>query len=218
MINISLLGIRVGVDDAPTLGALAMLIALIWFYLSVRREHYVIAYLLHDYRGPEHPVDVKWRIFHGIISYAVFTNVRHFDNPFKSIDHPPAEGEMKLLRPLMSNLYYLPLASLVFVLLFDAWSVFRPSPFRTSNDWLFTILWKNEEYGELTSIIIWWVIGLLLAFPNGFLCRKISDFAHSTEHVLGQYWKLIKKESDSKSIPTSVKTSTGQAEAAQPTP
>jgi hypothetical protein len=101
---------------------------------------------------------------------------------------------MRFLRPLMSKLYYLPFGSVIFILALDAWSLLRVSPFRPGNDWLWSVLWSNKEYGELAWIAFWWIIGLVLAIPTLFLCRRISEFANSTEVVLGQYLALIENE------------------------
>ncbi len=47
-VSISLLGIRVNVDDAPVLGTLSLLVVSVWLLLATRRENGVIECLLHD--------------------------------------------------------------------------------------------------------------------------------------------------------------------------
>ncbi|WP_435017900.1 hypothetical protein TA3x_005522 [Tundrisphaera sp. TA3] len=195
MVNVSLLGIRVGVDDMPTIGAAALAVSLIWFYLSMRREHYIIGFLLHDYKGTQIPTDLKWRIFYGVNSYAIFTNVKHSDSPFTSINEVPGETSIKPLRPVMSALYYLPIIALTLLLALDIWSLFRPSPLRCSDQWLIRIIWDDpDRYFLLTGIVFWWIIALLLAYPILTLCKRISCFDHSTELVLKQFLDIIELE------------------------
>jgi hypothetical protein len=195
MIDVSLLGIRVDVDDAPTVGAVAMFVALIWFYFSIRRENFVIGFLCYDYKGPEHSADVKWRIYHGINSFSVFTNVRHSDNPFETISKIPPNKQSRLLRPIPTTLLFLPIIAVASILILDVISLFMMSPFRPDEERPIFVLLKGHLYGELFGIVFWWIVAAALALPNVYLCYRINWFANSTERVLRQYLELIERES-----------------------
>jgi hypothetical protein len=129
MINITLLGIRVGVDDAPLLGAIALSIAAIWLYYSIRRENYTIGTLLFDYYyANDH---IRWLVYHGINSATVFTNVIHGDAPFRSSTQEPPNRPLRSVRFMAGCLWYLPIFSLWFIIFVDILSaVWWSSPFR----------------------------------------------------------------------------------------
>jgi hypothetical protein len=129
MINISPLGIRVGVDDAPLLGGFALVVSAIWLFYSIRRENFTIGMLLVDYYYAKQPL--KWCIYHGVNSSTVFTNVSHGDDPFRSATSIPSDNQLKLIRRMAKHLWYLPIFSLWFIILVDILSAFWYSPFRT---------------------------------------------------------------------------------------
>jgi hypothetical protein len=136
MINISLLGIRVGIDDAPILGGIALTIAVIWLFYSIRRENHTIGMMLTDYSIADDRI--KWLIFHGVNSSTVFTNVSHGDEPFRALARPSNSKQRAVIRSMASAvirsmaklLRYLPIFSLGFIILADIFSMFCFSPFR----------------------------------------------------------------------------------------
>lgn len=84
-VMISLVGIRVNVDDAPVLGTLSLFVASLWLLLLARRENRTIGFLLRDtdstLASDQDPEKVRrygekrWLIFHSIVSNSVFTNL-----------------------------------------------------------------------------------------------------------------------------------------------
>jgi hypothetical protein len=127
MINIALLGIRVGVDDAPFVGAVALAIAGIWLLYSIRRENHLIGWLLRDYRFANDKF--KWLVFSAINSATVFTNVTHGDAPFRTTTELPSPDEqLFLIRWAARHLWYLPILSLWFIIVLDFLSAFSFFP------------------------------------------------------------------------------------------
>lgn len=101
IVQISLLGIRVSVDDAAVLGSVVLLVLSLWLLLVSRREYYTIGSLLDDTdtdkedssvtTSLERPSRVyssgqRWLIFHTIISNNLFTNVDHSLATMDSLD------------------------------------------------------------------------------------------------------------------------------------
>jgi hypothetical protein len=198
MINVSVLGINVGVDDASTVGAVALIIALIWFYFVIRRENHTIGRLLIDYR--DSPKPIRWLIFHGINSYTVFSNVGQSDEPIGSITVQPQEHQVPPLRFLSHYLYFLPFVGLSFIIILEIHSLFRVSPFRPPFDkWVITILWEHQQqqcefFGELFWVILWRLLAIVLAIPVFRLCRRISRFDYATEFALRQFVGELMRE------------------------
>src|SRR5437016_4109238 len=86
--NISLLGIRVSVDDSAVLGTGVLFVLALWLLLVTRRENHTVGFLLRDTDSPrpegrrataaEHDVQShgqRWLIFHTILSNSVFVTV-----------------------------------------------------------------------------------------------------------------------------------------------
>jgi Protein of unknown function (DUF2934) len=189
MINISLLGIKVGVDDAPQLGALTLFVTSIWFFFSTRRENYTIGYLLRDTRGDER--DTRWMIFHGVISFSVFTNISNVDKPIKSIKGPnPRDNTVDFARPAYRALYFLPSIAIAMLLIQDVLSVFvLVSPFREPQD---KPLLSSLHREDIIYSIIWWTFSIVFGLLTSILCWKSMKFSMATEQVLTEYWNEIR--------------------------
>jgi hypothetical protein len=188
MINISLLGIRVGVDDAPQLGALTLFVMSIWFFFSTRRENYTIGYLLRETR--EDDLDTRWMIFHGVISFSVFTNISNVDKPVSSIKGPaPRDNTVDFARPAYRTLYFLPSIAIAMLLILDVLSVFLASPFRESQE---KPLWSLLNTREVIYSIIWWGFSVTFGVLTTILCWKSMKFSMATERVLTEYWDEIR--------------------------
>jgi hypothetical protein len=182
-ISISLLGIQVGVDDAPTLGASALIVALMWFYLCMRREHYTIGYLLYDYRDADPAT--QWLIFHGVNLYTVFTTVGHSDIPMNSLQTEPSFKEWRGLRSAIFWLHSLPAVALSVVIFLDVTSLFMASPFREDpNEPLFQLLLRGGSTEELARVVFWDVVGLGLLVLVYRLCARVRGFARATQDIL----------------------------------
>lgn len=189
MINISILGIRVGVDDAPQLGALTLFVISIWFFFSTRRENYTIGYLLRETREDDH--DTRWMIFHGIISFSVFTNISNVDNPINSVRGPaPRDNTVDFARPAYRTLYFLPSIAIAMLLIQDVLSVFLlASPFRESQD---SALWSLLNKHDVIYSFIWWAFSIAFGVLTFILCLKSMKFSMATEQVLTEYWDEIR--------------------------
>ena len=98
-VMISLLGIRVSVDDAPVLGTAVLFILSLWLFLVARRENHTTGFLLRDTdsprpegnRGPpgdgsaegepgSYSNGERWLIYHTIISNSLFVTFDRMPN------------------------------------------------------------------------------------------------------------------------------------------
>ena len=191
-ISVAALGIAVGVDDAPTLGGVAILVALVWLYLCIRREHYTIAMLLRDYGDDRFDQGTKWAVFHGINLFTVFTTVGHFDEPVTNIRcPPPAETDWRLSKWAIKVMYFLPTAALLAVIALDIASMFMPSPARPGMDPLIRTLINENNLAELRSIAVWDFLSILLLLLVGHINLRITRFTRATEQLLRDFMAQI---------------------------
>lgn len=91
-VMISLLGIRVSVDDASVLGTAVLLLFSIWLFLVARRENHTTGFLLRDTdergsdtgtaegKGEEYTERKRWLIYHTIISNSLFVTFDYLPN------------------------------------------------------------------------------------------------------------------------------------------
>jgi hypothetical protein len=193
MITISLLGLHVGVDDATTVGAVAMWIVLYWLELCMRREHYSIAHLFRDYRGGSQ--EERTLVFYAVNAYTVFTNVQHSDIPLRSLDEPFRPNQWTHTRLPTLLMFWFPVIALVLLIAMDIASVFYyHTPFR--DNWAQTPYEAMRAKGtlglrDIAMIFFWDVVAVVLLIPAGILCYRIVRFNNATEHLLRDFWKNL---------------------------
>ena len=200
-ISISLIGVNVGIGDAPILGAIALLIACMWFYLSIRRENYNIGQLVRDavqeFVG-SNDASLLWRVYHGINSYTIFTRVVRSDVPIENIKGEQARNEewsfLGRKHSFISFLYYLPVIATGLALVFDMLSVYTftfRSGFRHPDDRpLFQII-REKDPGEEYWLWLWWIVTFMAVSLLISLCMKAARFASSTESVMAQLLQVV---------------------------
>jgi Protein of unknown function (DUF2934) len=214
-VSISLLGIRVSVDDAPIVGTFALVVISIWRLLAIRREHITIASLLRDTRrNGDVTVDLlrrQWRVFHGIVSESVFTTFEKSLTPISGlrIHHKTDGGRPKVvwrvltvimhfgwtkrvgLQRLVLNtfvqfVFWLPVLTSLFVFILDRLTYYQRSPFRDG------II--NPASGgnavELFPLWRWWFWGCF--FVLFFVTLLSFAYNRCTETTIREYHGELK--------------------------
>jgi hypothetical protein len=211
IVLISLLGIRVSVDDSAVLGTSVLLILSAWLLLWARRENHTIGRLLRDTHklrrnGNQDPSVTqsksqsnlyssreRWLVFHTINSNSIFITVYP---SLRSIDS--LEGEIKaasagfkgwlnnVMFGLLRNFFSLfPVVAALIVFVIDRRSYFIPDPFSP----YFQCPGVNETF-------FWWSMWVFFVcwIPLAFFCWKSLDYSRDTEQVLRQYEDKLKAE------------------------
>jgi hypothetical protein len=197
MITIAPLGIRVGVDDAPPLGAMALLVINLWFFFAMRSENYIIGYLLRNTMDKDkYKAEARWMVFHGVASSSVFTLVNNTDAPIRDLKPAqsgqagyPEPKQVRFARSAYQVLLYLPPISIAILVACDvACVLFQSSPFRDKEVELKELLKK----GELYFLVACWLFAAALCLVVGYLSLKIREYSDATECVLRDYLADIK--------------------------
>ena len=209
IVLISLLGIRVSVDDIAVLGTIVLLILSVWLVLWARRENHTITRLLRDTHRRRYDSQnafvtqskggiklysrrERWLIFHTINSNSIFITVYP---SFRSVNS--LEGEIKpastgfkgwlnrvlfgLLRSFFSSF---PVIAALIVFAIDRMSYFIADPFD-----------PNFNPPEITAFF--WrslVVFLVSWIPLTVFCWMSVGYAHDTEKVLRQYEDKLRSE------------------------
>jgi hypothetical protein len=201
-VMISLLGIRVSVDDAAVLGTAVLFFLSLWLFLAARRENHTTGFLLRDTDSPR-PAGQgaaaaegvsapdsngeRWLIYHAVISNSLFVTFDTMPNVDKlhgpnSLQAAAAEDKRGALHRqglkfTRGFFFWFPfvVSGVVFVL--DRRSYFKPDPFVVGCE------------PEGASPFFWFSTAafLLCLVPLGICCRKASQLSSRTETVLREY-------------------------------
>jgi hypothetical protein len=203
---ISLLGIRVSVDDAPVLGSTVLCLLSLWLLLGARRENHTIASLLRDTdtggsRTNRDPSVLqlpsrrimfsrgeRCRIFHTIISNNLFFTFQLFDDHDLSQTSVATRFKRQLktlgLRVVRNFFFLFPALAALAVFGLDRWSYFIPDPFDPN--------FACPGVGPF----FWWsmVVFLLCWLPLTICCWRSRYYSTSTETVLGEYGNNLRAD------------------------
>ena len=225
IVLISLLGIRVSVDDAAVLGSAVLLILSLWLMLLARRENHTIGFLLRDTDTPSPDVNrdssdkrstesqpkmyvrgERWLIFHTIISNSLFVtcdpsllSVQSLDgpNPLKASPTGGLKGWLNRIGfELVRSFFFLfPVIASFAVFCVDRWSYFIPDPFA-----------PNAEIPGIEGSFFWRSMAVFFVCwaPLLVCCLRSSQYSRATEKVLREYGgklraDLLKQEQPVKS-------------------
>jgi|GEM_PF-2316912 len=189
MISIPILGIEAGVGDGAVIGSLSLYIICIWVLLSMRRENHIIGLLLRD--TTKCNPTTRDTVFHGIISFSVFTIVSNFDEPIDDLDRAPREKAVGLVRLTYKILIMLPAITIIWLLLNDVISLFfLPAPFRENN----APVWTSLHFGDWVRRVLMEFICVIVFIPTLGMCLKIIKYNNGTENILRQYERKLRED------------------------
>ncbi len=196
VINISLLGIHVGVSDLAALGTLALFVFVIWLFFSVRRENHAIGTLLVD--TVEAPEDLRRYVYYGVASFLIFTTSTSVDEPIATLDReklrrmrdiPPGFAS-RLLRRAVESLFLLPALVSLSTIVFDLLSVYvleaalgyPHAPLR----------YGGLEPHSRIQLVIMEAIALGFSVPTAYLCVKILSFEVAVSAIIRVYSEKLR--------------------------
>ena len=208
IVQISLLGIRVSVDDAAVLGTLVLLILSLWLLLLARRENHTVGFLLRDTDSPrpagnrgasttrptQNRPDMsfrgqRWLIFHTITSNSVFvtcdpslSTIQSLNgrNPSKATSFGRFNGWLNKagLGLVRSFFFYFPIIASLTVFSLDRLSYFLRDPF------------LPEGAAEGTHRPFYWVslvVFVVCWFLLTVCCWRSNRYSWATESVVREY-------------------------------
>lgn len=172
VINVSLLGLRIGEGDLVILGSLALLVFSVWLYFNMNTYHGLIQAFLANNRLASDQVQAS--LFSGIL---LFTTVTLYG--------VPKEKKYSVRRMIVKGLYALPAAALLFLVFSDVVSLWwLPAPYTPQPEYS---LWSQLDSRLRLTARIFIGIGLLILVFVGYLCAKIIDLDRKTVECIQQY-------------------------------
>src|SRR5262245_55615508 len=204
--EISLLGIRVSVDDAPVLGTISLFLFSMWLLLVTRRENNTVGSLLLDTDTPRRKTAFedqalysrgeRWRIFHTLVANNLFVTFDRSMSRIESLggDNPLLGARRSDARGVASRLalsfardffFWFPVATSAFVFYLDRRSYFQPDPFA-------------PELGiPGTSAPLFFesiVVYLACWVPLLVCCRAAARYSQATDNVLRDYGQQLQAD------------------------
>jgi hypothetical protein len=181
-VSIPVLGIEAGVGDGAIVGSVSLYIICIWVLLSMRRENHIIGVLLRETKGCE--PSIRRMVFHGIVSFSVFTIVSNFNDPIEDLDSPPKEKSARLIRWTYVALILLPAITTILLFAADWLSILKLSaPLRAGH----MPLWQIMTISDWGKRGVMEALCLALFFLTLYLCVRTIRYNDGTQEILKQY-------------------------------
>ena len=205
IVMISLLGIRVSVDDVVVLGPAVFFTLSLWLLLVARRSHHTITALLRSTDTPSpkvnpgpsgkqltgsspemyHPGE-RWRIFHTISSNSLFFTLHSLHTPELLKAGVAARFSRRLSRvgfKIVRNFFFLfPVIASFVVFCIDRYSYFIPDPF----DPTFAIPGVRTFFW--TSMVVFFACWI----PLTICCWQSRHYSTATEKALHDYGNKLR--------------------------
>jgi hypothetical protein len=209
-ILISILGIRVSVDDAAVLGTAVLFVLSLWLLLVARRENHTIGFLLRDTDTPRRadkrePSDTpskerrlqadadgeRWLIYHTIISNSLFVifdrlpHVRTLIGPNSLRVTTRRRGgswrDKVGFRPIRDFFFWFPVVASGVVFSLDWWSYFSDDPFNPG-----CVPDRDSSFFWRTRVVF-----LMCWVPMTICCMRSNRYSRATERVLRKYGRRL---------------------------
>jgi len=207
IVHISLLGIRVSVDDAAVLGSAVLVVLSFWLVLVTRRENHTIGFLLRDTDTPRFNDDrdlavatfrkgrskayssgQRWLIFHTIVSNSLFATMDHSLSTVRSLRGPNPLGTAtswlkrrvnKAAFGLVQTFFFLfPVIASLIVFIVDRLSYFLDDPFLPNGAAEGTE--RPFYWISLAVFVVCWILLLIC-------CLQSRRYSTATGNLLQDY-------------------------------
>ncbi|HEU4593595.1 MAG TPA: hypothetical protein VFS10_00400 [Pyrinomonadaceae bacterium] len=192
VISVGLLGIRVGTSDLAVLGSSSLIVIMVWFFFSQRRENRAIVGLLRYCRDglDEEKLgkEVCSLVYEGIVQSIVFIDMGGGDRPIRGLISEETDAQPNLfIRAILKGLVFLPPFAILMIVISDISSLLLPSYLRDSKEELWRTLFNGKHNIEVAKIFIFDVFGLIACIYTWFLCRKCREFSEATSETIKEF-------------------------------
>lgn len=176
MVNIPLMGTRIGIDDIAVLGSTALFLFSLWFLNNAKRANCLMNDLLVATSLAHR--ETKELVFHAILPHMTFATVTPTGGSASS------KSRIDLsLGFWFKLLFFLPSAAILIIILMDALTIFvLPAPFRIPHKRLLEAMSGADLNiaGTIDAYALAALIGVtVIAFKSIHLVKQSVDLLHS---------------------------------------
>jgi hypothetical protein len=208
VISVGLLGIRISLTDLAVIGSASLIIIMVWFFFSQRRENRAIVGLLRycsdKFKSGELSKEVCNLVYEGVVQSIVFIDMGGGDQPIKGLvagdsgpTSQPTETSTSLsdskappklfVRRILKGLVFLPPVTILMIFISDISSLFIPSYLRDNHKLLCQILFDGEHNIAVVKIILFDLFALISCRYTWYLCRRCREFSEATSETIQEY-------------------------------
>lgn len=182
VIQVPLLGVRMSISDAAVLGSLGLFIISIWFFFSLRRENHLIGSLLRETQ--DQGGETMEYVYHGIVSYLVFTVVTDSDAPLRDLRGTEVTHRRILMRGALRVLFFLPAVAIAFVILMDVFSVAGIS---AALRFPHVPLISHLDAWDWFKLVLFELSALVFGLATCLVCIRAVEYEAGTGDMLREY-------------------------------
>ena len=194
-ISVGLFGIHVGAADLAVVGSTGLIIIMVWFFFSQRRENRAVVGLLRYCRQrieeDQFDKDRANYVYAGIVQSILFIDMGGGDEPMNLVPDKADPRTNKVIRGILKWLVFLPPLTILAIILSDCISLLTQSFARESVDPLWKELWANSGKHKLdiSKIILFELFAIWSCAYTFRLCKKCRRFTDATSQAIRDFKK-----------------------------
>lgn len=191
-VSVGILGIRISTNDLAVIGSISLIVIMVWFFFSQRRENRAIVGLLRDCKkqtdNGEFDKDLCELIYEGVVQSIVFIDLGGGDKPISGLTETKEKSETNyFVRKVLTFLVYLPPITIFLIVLADVFTLFIPSYLRQDTKPLISVLYENKKYLDLGKIIFFEAVAIAALVYTRRICNTCRDFSTATSETIREF-------------------------------
>jgi hypothetical protein len=197
VVSVGLLGIRISTHDLAVVGSVSLIVVMVWFFFSQRRENRAIVGLLRDcsdkFTRGALGSDVCRMVYEVIVQNIVFIDMGGGDKPIRGLIANGAQSERnRFVRRIITGMVFLPPFTILMIVVSDLASLLASSYLRESQEALWKIIWERRSFEVLAKVVGFDTFALFSSFYTLRLCLKCREFSKATAATIKQFNEFIK--------------------------
>lgn len=158
-ISVGLFGIHVSAADLAVVGSGALIIIMVWFFFSQRRENRAVVGLLRYCREQAEAKRFDKALTHlvygDIVQSILFIDLGGGDEPISLVPNTAKPRRNKMIRGILKGLVFLPPLTILAIIISDCATLFMQSFARDSLEPLWKELWANrwQHKADIAKIV-----------------------------------------------------------------
>jgi hypothetical protein len=211
-IQVGLLGIHVTVGDFPVLATFSLLIIMLWFFYSSRRENRAIVSFLREMKKNQgYNFEIQKLVLEEIRNCLIFIRIDPDDHPLSGLSETISpsgvlsEVSNKNINFLLKGLSYLPIITIVSIILRDLYLLCLVPPLAPTGLQLGFLMWfeyrckleRGLHFEAVTPFLYFLVfegIAVLGLWFNLKLCKMCIAFEEGTRKSLVEFKASLEGE------------------------
>jgi hypothetical protein len=204
-VSAGILGIRVSTNDLAVVGSASLIVVMVWYFFSQRRENRAIVGLLRDCTAKLDAGavnrDVGKLVYEGIVQNVVFINIGGGDRPIKGIykNEDDSKPENEFVRYVLIALTFLPSITIAGVILADLVSLANESYVEGRGKGpVLLALMLGHKYFALVKVVAFETFALVAFGYTLRLCELCRRFSNATATTVKQFQRRVWSKAEEK--------------------